>query len=249
VCWFCGKPGHNKKNCWNYKKAQENVSTNNQANTACDSVLVLSTSDTNVDSWVLDSGTSLHATSCRQAFTNFQESTFGKVFLGDNKECDILGKGDITLNMKNGDKLTLTDVRYVPMLKRNLISVSHLIGNGCNVKFSLDSWKITKGLLVMARGKKQGNLYIMDCIGEVGAALPAMDSGSEIWHKRLGHMSQKGLQVMLQCNQLPGLNSIDLELCEHCLYGKQCRTSFVRMGHDKKTTPLELVHSDIFGLT
>lgn len=33
-------------------------------------------------------------------------------------------------------------------------------------------------------------------------------------------MRKIGLEVMLRRDQLPGLKSIDLTLCEHCLYGK-----------------------------
>ena len=51
---------------------------------------------------------------------------------------------------------------------------------------------------------------------------------------------------MLQPRQLPGLKSHDLELCKHCIYGKKNQTNFVRMGHEKKFSPLEHAHSDVF---
>ena len=101
----------------------------------------------------------------------------------------------------------------------------------------------------MVKGKKFESLYVLECNSEVGAAMTVVESNAELWHKRLGHMSKTGLEVMLRRNQLPGLKSIDLELCEHCLYGKKNRTSFVRTGHAKKSSPLELVHSDVFGPT
>ena len=99
TCWFCGKPGHTKKQCWNYKKAQNKV-IQDGVNAATDGALVLAAGDMDSSSWVLDSGTSFHATPCRSAFTNYHEGMFGKVFLGDNKECDIISKGDILLSIK-----------------------------------------------------------------------------------------------------------------------------------------------------
>ena len=71
-----------------------------EANTAYEkdeSALVISTSDTKLDSWVIDFGASFHATSCTNCFTNCHEGQFGEVFLGDNKSSEIVGKGDILL--------------------------------------------------------------------------------------------------------------------------------------------------------
>jgi hypothetical protein len=126
----------------------------------------------------------------------------------------------VLLSLKNGNKWLLKDVCHVPTLKRNLILVSQLYAHGCDVKFSLDNWKLTKGVMVLAKRKKLGSLYVLECDDEVGAAMTVVDSGSKFWHKRLGHMSKRGLEVMLQRDQLPSLKIVDLELCEHCLYGK-----------------------------
>lgn len=77
--------------------------------------------------------------------------------------------------------------------------------------------------------------------------MTVMGSDAALWHQRLGHMSKKGLEVMLKRDQLPGLQSANLEFCEHCLYGKQKQVSFLKDGHNLKEKPLELVHLDIFG--
>lgn len=104
---------------------QNNV-INAGVNATTDGALVLAAGNTDSDSLVLNFGASFHATPCQSAFTNYHEGMFGKVFLGDNKECDIVGKGDILLSLKNGSKWILKDVRHVPTLKHNLISVSQL---------------------------------------------------------------------------------------------------------------------------
>lgn len=178
-CWFCGKSGHVKKDCRGYKRAQERV-RENQANTVYDkdeSVLILSTTETTSASWVLDSGASFHATSCTECFSNYQEGKFGVVYLGDNKACEIIGKRDILLSLKGGVKWLLKDVRHVPKLKRNLISVSQLYAQGFLTSLT-DSWKVTKGSMLIAKGDKIGSLYIVENIGEVGAAMSVEDSNS-----------------------------------------------------------------------
>ncbi|GKE04165.1 hypothetical protein Tco_1396183, partial [Tanacetum coccineum] len=50
---------------------------------------------------------------------------------------------------------TLEDVRYIPGLKRRLISVGQLDEEGYHVGFGDQLWKVTKDSLVVARGNKR----------------------------------------------------------------------------------------------
>ena len=38
-----------------------------------------------------------------------------------------------------------------------------------------------------------------------------------------------------------------MDFCEHCVYGKQKRVRFLRVGKEKKSEKLELVHTDVWG--
>jgi hypothetical protein len=44
------------------------------------------------------------------------------------------------------------------------------------------------------------------------------------------------------------LKQIDLDFCEHYVYGKQKRVIFLRAGKTKKSEKLELVHKYVWGL-
>jgi transposase InsO family protein len=46
----------------------------------------------------------------------------------------------------------------------------------------------------------------------------------------------------------PDIKQIDLDLCEHCVYGKQKRVIFLRVGKEKKSERLNLLHTDVWGL-
>lgn len=70
---------------------------------------------------------------------------------------------------------------------------------------------------------------------------------TNLWHKCLGHMREKGLKILVGKNLLPSFKSYELDLCEHCIYSWQQRVSFMRGGHERKTNLLEFVHSDVFG--
>ena len=73
------------------------------------------------------------------------------------------------------------------------------------------------------------------------------ETSPDLWHKSLGHMSEKEIQIIVGKNLLPGLKSYELDLCERCIYGRKCRVSFMRGGHERKNNRLELVHFDVFG--
>jgi hypothetical protein len=60
-------------------------------------------------------------------------------------------------------------------------------------------------------------------------------------------MNEKGLKILARKNLLLGLKSYNLDLCEHCIYGRKQRVSFIRSGHEQKMYFLELIHSDVFG--
>ncbi|MCY6488451.1 GAG-pre-integrase domain-containing protein, partial [Actinobacillus pleuropneumoniae] len=55
------------------------------------------------------------------------------------------------------------------------------------------------------------------------------------------------MKILHSRNLLPGLKNVDLDFCENCIYGKQKRVRFLRVGKEKKNEKLELVHTDVWG--
>ena len=46
------------------------------------------------------------------------------------------------------------------------------------------------------------------------------DNIIELYHNRLGHMSEKGLMILAKKNILSGMKKGSLKRCAHCLAGK-----------------------------
>ncbi|KAL2623656.1 hypothetical protein R1flu_003861 [Riccia fluitans] len=69
---------------------------------------------------------------------------------------------------------------------------------------------------------------------------------AKLWHRRLGHMSEKGMEVLRKQNLLSGLKSSKLDFCEHCVFGKHKRSAF-GIGIHRSTEVLEYAHSDVWG--
>ena len=77
-----------------------------------------------------------------------------------------------------------------------------------------------KGAMVVACGSKSGTLYTTaGCINM--AAIAEGASSSCLWHNRLGHMSTKGMKMLVANGALEGLKSVDMGLCESCVMGKK----------------------------
>ena len=45
------------------------------------------------------------------------------------------------------------------------------------------------------------------------------------------------------------MKHVSLEFCENCVYGKQKRVRFIKVGKQKKSEKLDLVHTDVWGPT
>jgi len=79
-----------------------------------------------------------------------------------------------------------------------------------------------------SQGKKINTLYKTEARlvkGDVNVV--ENETSTELWHKRLGHMSEKGLQVLAKKQLLPNIKGTSLMPCTHCLVGKQIRVSFI----------------------
>ena len=46
-------------------------------------------------------------------------------------------------------------------------------------------------------------------------------SNSCLWHNRLGHMSAKGMKILVAKEALECLKSVDMGLCESCVMGTE----------------------------
>ena len=79
--------------------------------------------------------------------------------------------------------------------------------------------------MVVARGKVCCTLYkTLEKICKNGLNVATYSSQS-LWHMRLGHMSEKGLQILAKKNFIPFAKGTLLDPC-YCLLGKQHRVSF-----------------------
>jgi len=155
--------------------------------------------------------------------------------------------------MYDGIVRTLCDVRHIPELKKNLISLGTLHNNGFIPKADedIETIRIVKRVLIVMKGKiTTGNIYKLlgsTVIGEVHS-VESHDDNTKLWHMRLGHLSERGMTELHKRNLLHGVKTCKLDFCKFCVLGKQTKVSFMT-GKHKTEGILDYVHSDVWGPT
>ena len=75
--------------------------------------------------------------------------------------CQMIGIGTVRIKMFDGVVRDLTDVRYVPQMKKNIISVGAVESKGFKMTLENGILKVTKGFLVVMKEIKDRNLYYL----------------------------------------------------------------------------------------
>nr|GEY57034.1 retrovirus-related Pol polyprotein from transposon TNT 1-94 [Tanacetum cinerariifolium] len=181
---------------------------------------------------------------------DFLECDGGSVQLGDNKECKIKGIGNVGVQLKDGSSFVLHKFRYIPELKRNLISLRTLEKEGYTVKLKSSKVKVINGSRVILSGIQRDNcVYSLDghaMAGELNDTVEEKDSLAQVWHKRLGHISEAGLQVLEKQGMFGKKSLGKLDHCENFVLRKSLRVSF-SVGRHTTQGVIDNAHSDLWG--
>jgi hypothetical protein len=162
-----------------------------------DSTFMVSSSKNHCGEWILDSACSYHMFPNKHLFSRLEEFDGGVVLMGNDDVCEIKGIGTIHLKMHNGVVKTLTEVRYVPDLKKNLFSLGVLESSGYKIIIHDGVLRAIRGALVILRGTRKGNLYFLDgstITGTTAISKSIEDDeadNSRLWHMHLGHAGEK----------------------------------------------------------
>ncbi|KAL2242583.1 UNVERIFIED_CONTAM: Retrovirus-related Pol polyprotein from transposon TNT 1-94 [Sesamum indicum] len=258
-CYNCGIKGHYIKDCrkprreHRDKNYEEKESVNNVSIESNGEVFVVyeanSVNSFDMHEWLIDSGCTFHMSPFKDIFSNLKHEHIGFVSMANEKKCDIKGLGDISLCFEGGHKMVLKNVRYVPDLSHNLISCAALEEDGLEGRWGKGTMKILKGSLVVFKAERKRNLYICTATYENIAASVFENNKTTLWHKRLGHISMKGLEFLKRDGVLN--EKIDkLDFCDECVMGKHHRVHFPTSpspNPSMSTCILDYVHADVWG--
>lgn len=265
VCWNCGEEGHFKNSCpgknkqSNKNKDQASTSRNqgeaalvqrNQIDAAGLYVTeALYSKDISLeDVWIMDTGCSYHMSHKREWFETLSEDVGGSVRMGNKTTSKVQGIGDIRIRNEDGSTVVLTRVRYIPDMDRNLLSMGTLEEQGCSFESKNGTLLVKQRDTTLLTGKRYEKLYILQGRSEKGQllAVERRSDDTALWHRRLGHMSQRNMDILVKKGILDRKKISTLEMCEDCIFGKAKRVSFDLATHDTKDR-LDYIHSDLWG--
>jgi hypothetical protein len=173
--------------------------------------------------------------------------------MGDDNPYDIVGVGSVQIKAHGGMTRTLQNVRYIPGMTRNLISLCTLDAQGFKYSDPSGVLKVSKGSLVCLVGDmNSAKLYVLrgsTLHGSISTGPAITDNKpceTNLWHMRLGHMSELGMETFMKRNLLKRYTLSGKKFCEHCIFGKHKRVKFSTIVHTTKGT-LDYVHADLWG--
>ena len=124
------------------------------------------------------------------------------MYLADGTALDVVGMEDVRILLPKGSVWLLEKIRHIPDLRRNLISVGQLDDERHAILFVGGTWKVTKGARVLARGEKTSTPYMTSSPTDT-IAIAKASTDTSLWHRRLSHMSEKGMKMLLSRGKLP----------------------------------------------
>ncbi|KAL9250259.1 Retrovirus-related Pol polyprotein from transposon TNT 1-94-like protein [Drosera capensis] len=175
----------------------------------------------------------------------------GRVKFGDGSIVQVMGKGTIVFQGKNGDQYILHEVYYIPKLCTNIISLGQLTENGVEMNMVGEDMKVyDNGKLLMFVKCISNRLYKISFeLAKRVCLLASLDNPAWLWHSRLGNVNFQTLKLVGDKRLAVGVPKVSHpnKLCEACLISKQIRLPFPAQMTYRAKKPLELLHADLCG--
>ena len=109
---------------------------------------------------MLDTSVLFHAIADRRWFNTYSTVRHGCVEV-DNLGGDIAAIGDVHVVFTDGASMVLHDVRHMPQMTHSVIFISQLRDEGYAFRHTEQSWRLHRGLLVIAKGAKSGMIAVV----------------------------------------------------------------------------------------
>ncbi|GJR25430.1 retrovirus-related pol polyprotein from transposon TNT 1-94 [Tanacetum coccineum] len=128
----------------------ENVDMIAMVSDVCAMISEVNLVGTNNSGLWIDTGVTRHVCADKSMFHSFRAVDNGqKLFMGNSATADIKGEGDVILKMTSEKELKLTNVLYVPEIRKNLVSGWLLNKFGFRFVFESDKFVLSKNQIYL----------------------------------------------------------------------------------------------------
>lgn len=258
TCFYCHKKGHIAKNC--YKKVNSEKQNIVNMSTVCGTITKCK------DTWIKDSGATHHMIPKEEYFSKIDRNTqIQDITMADGTKTSTTGKGTVSaiVNSVNSRSVVNFEARntlLVPKISYGILSVKQLVENNKKVLFNEKGCFIydTDGnLLIEAKEKDRLFTINTEPAKREKSILNSVNrkeksESLDLWHRRMMHVNKHQILQMKNMESVIGLNCEESSptQCDSCLLGKSTRQPFPKRpieNTERRTTILELVHSDLMG--
>ncbi|KAL2526103.1 Uncharacterized protein Adt_11157 [Abeliophyllum distichum] len=211
-CYGCRKIGHFISECYKEKNKQReedqretNVVTSSDESSEVYMLLKFELAEINlsinshIHEWILDSGSSFHVTSNKFWFDHLHESDHEHVVAEGRVTYRIIGVGNVIVKFDSGFVHTLKEVRYVPYMGRNLISIGELESTSFMGRLGNGMIRMCKGALRAFKATRRKGIYFTHAkvMSGLNSTISSIDiDHTQKWHNRLAQVSVKGLKFL-----------------------------------------------------
>ncbi|GLU19483.1 hypothetical protein SLE2022_357320 [Rubroshorea leprosula] len=242
ACFHCGKTGHFKRECYFLKKKNAPALSHEKFIAV---IFEINLMEDDI-AWWINSGATKHVCKDKSLFKTLKPEPEGNVlYVGNSAAVQVKGKGTVDLEFTSGKVLTLTDVHYVPDIRKNLVSASLLNKFGFKLVFEADKFILSKGGIFVGKGYACEGMFKMNInynINNKGVVSAYILDSFNLWHHRLGHVNFKKMHEMSKLELIPTLPKNESQ-CKTCMLTKITRIPFPKIERVSKL--LDLVHSDV----
>ncbi|TXG46863.1 hypothetical protein EZV62_026157 [Acer yangbiense] len=216
------------------KSRKQNFQANVVEDGDCSETLLLACNmaeDGAKNKWFLDSGCSNHMCGEKEMFTQLDESFTSSVKFGNDTMVPMMGKGKISITLKDGSQNAISDVLFVPNLHKNLLSVGQLSEKGYDIQIHTGICTINSaqnGLIAKVKMSQNRLFSLFINYNSLACFSSVICDENWLWHIRFGHVnfgSLKQLASRKMVSRLPSINPPD-RVCETCVLGKKHKDLF-----------------------
>ncbi|GMP54145.1 hypothetical protein CsSME_00019400 [Camellia sinensis var. sinensis] len=203
-CFYCDQEDHVIRDCPEKKadrQAKEKAKGHGGPSTTAvavnssddEEVMLTISSELDTPGWILDSGCTFHICADKKLFFTYRRVSGSIIRMANNTVNRVVGIGTLRFLTKAGRKVILSEVRHVPGVQKNLISLSMLDLKGNCFSSSGGVLHIHRGDREMLQGKLCNKLYRLE--GEVltkMSVVKCQSKGTKREHTQPKRMIEQG---------------------------------------------------------
>lgn len=210
--------------------------------------------------FILNSGCTDHMTYVKENLVNVRSADIvvGVAKKGSEIVAEFIGNLETKTSL--GHEVTFTKVLYIPLLRRNLVSMTELMLSGYRIEAESYEVRILRNGVLVMLGELRDNLIALkfniivpkNVCSEIVCALTekVIDDTRERWHFRLGHMSLAYVDRLLEVSV--GVDKFSYKcsnsFCDSCALGKLTRDPYSK-ARTRASRVLEWIHADLLIIT